>query len=216
MFSRISASYDLNNTLLSWGIHHRWKRLLVRRLRLQSGARVLDLCTGTGDLLTLLAGQGQVVGVDFCREMLVLASRKAACSSAVLLQADALRLPFADASFDAVTVAFGLRNLEQLEAGLAEVRRVLEPGGRFCALEFGQPPGRLMGFCFGLYSRWLLPCLGGLVSGDRDAYSYLHLSMQRFPCGPALERLLERHGLLPDGTEALSGGIAYLYSAVAA
>lgn len=213
IFSRISSSYDLNNTLLSAGLHWRWKRLLLAGLSAAPGALVLDLCTGTGDLLTLLPRSTRAVGVDFCPQMLMQAARKLEQRDAKLIQADALRLPFPDRCFDGVTVAFGLRNLADLDVGFAEARRVLKPGGRFCALEFGQPEGRVLRPLFLFYSRFVLPLIGGAVSGDRDAYAYLHESLWQFPCGGLFCRRLTGHGFQMEQVRELCGGIAYLYAA---
>jgi demethylmenaquinone methyltransferase/2-methoxy-6-polyprenyl-1,4-benzoquinol methylase len=129
-----------------------------------------------------------------------------------VLQADALVLPFADASADVITVAFGVRNLERLGGGLKEMARVLKPGGNLLVLEFGQPPGVIFGALYRWYSRVMMPRIGGALTGNRSAYSYLPATARQFPCGAAFEALLREAGLSPERTVPLTGGIAWAYS----
>lgn len=216
MFGRIAGRYDLLNHLLSANTDKRWRALVVRRARarLRAGARALDVACGTGDLsLALSSGGGaEVVGLDFCRPMLDLAARKSEGRSIRYVEGDALALPFAGATFDAVTIAFGLRNLADVEGGLRELFRVLKPGGLACVLEFSQPvvPG-LRGL-FRLYFTRVLPRVGGWLSGSRGAYEYLPRSVSRFPDQRTLAGMMREVGF--DGVEFdnLTGGVAALHT----
>lgn len=217
MFGRVARRYDLLNHLLSLNIDRRWREHTVRRVRplLGSRPRVLDVCCGTADLtLALEAGLGVgVAGSDFCRPMLAVAKRKIRSKSArsVLLEADTLRLPVADASLDLLTVAFGFRNLANYEAGLAEMRRVLAPEGVLALLEFSQPSNRAFGAVYGLYSRWVLPWIGGVISGSREAYAYLPDSVRKFPTASQLAGMMRAAGFREVSYDLLTGGIAALH-----
>jgi demethylmenaquinone methyltransferase/2-methoxy-6-polyprenyl-1,4-benzoquinol methylase len=199
MFTQIAPRYDFLNHLLSLELDRVWRARAARRLHpilRRPDARVLDLCCGTGDLAFALtqAGQAQISGADFSHAMLVRARAKSAgiarncrpggyANSAAFLpffEADALRLPFANSSFDLVTSAFGFRNLANYEKGLQEIRRVLKPGGTIAILEFSEPPPGLAGDLYRWYCRKLLPKIGGLLSGNLDAYKYLPASVARF------------------------------------
>ena len=217
MFAAIAGRYDLLNHLLSGHIDKRWRRLVARRLweSMGSTGSVLDVACGTGDLsLTLSEATGaRVVGTDFCRPMLEIAARKIAnCAPDIpLIEGDALRLPFQDCSFDAVTIAFGLRNLSDVERGLAELLRVLKPGGFIAVLEFSKPvlPGfRLL---FNAYFTRVLPFFGGLLSGSKRAYQYLPDSVARFPDQKDLSSLMHKVGIESIEYENLTGGIAALH-----
>jgi demethylmenaquinone methyltransferase/2-methoxy-6-polyprenyl-1,4-benzoquinol methylase len=174
MFGRVAHRYDLANHLLSFNIDRYWRAHTVRRTQEilhRPEARVLDICCGTGDLVLALAKQGRpVLGSDFCHPMLVAAHEKIANrrAPAVLFESDALALPLRDASLDLLTVAFGFRNLANYESGLAEMRRVLRPGGMAAILEFTQPPNALFGALYRVYSRQILPWIGGMISGCRE------------------------------------------------
>ena len=217
MFSSIAARYDLANSVLSFGIHHGWRRRLLSLVESNPRAVVLDLCTGTGDLLPLLRRRfGSVVGADFCRPMLMQGVRKELVRSgagAGLVQADGLRLPFADRSFDIVTVAFGVRNFEDLERGLSEIYRVLKPGGDALILEFGQPTIPLWSSLFSAYSRWVMPSIGAMLTGNRHAYTYLPQTARNFPCREEFCARLRRAGFDRATFRSLSGGVAYAYRA---
>ena len=219
MFGRIAGRYDLLNHLLSGNVDKGWRRLVARTLRpsLVGGARVLDVACGTGDLALALAtaGEAQVVGLDFCRPMLEIARRKAdAVSRAVpFVEGDALRLPFADESFDVVTIAFGLRNLSGVEEGLRELLRVLKAGGRVAVLEFSSPVVPGVRALFGFYFRRVLPGIGGLISGSRGAYEYLPDSVSRFPDQKRLAELMRGAGFEGVEYRNLTGGIAALHTA---
>jgi demethylmenaquinone methyltransferase / 2-methoxy-6-polyprenyl-1,4-benzoquinol methylase len=191
MFSQIAPRYDLLNHLLSMQLDRVWRRRvarLVRPILRRSDARVLDLCCGTGDLaFSLRRAPGtcaQIVGADFSHAMLVRARSKGASGDSLgalpVFEADALRMPFADGSFDLVTTAFGFRNLANYEDGLREIHRVLRPGGTVAILEFTEPPPGLMGDLYRWYFRNVLPRIGAFLSGDRKAYSYLPASVSRF------------------------------------
>ncbi|HVF29172.1 MAG TPA: bifunctional demethylmenaquinone methyltransferase/2-methoxy-6-polyprenyl-1,4-benzoquinol methylase UbiE [Pyrinomonadaceae bacterium] len=218
MFAGIAGRYDFLNHLLSGNTDKRWRRLVADKLRptLGEGSRALDVACGTGDLTLALgeAGQGRIVGVDFCRPMLEIAARKPATNGQTIpfIEGDALRLPFADSSFDVVTIAFGLRNLAGVENGLRELRRVLKPGGRIAVLEFSQPV--LPGFraLFNFYFTRVLPRIGGLVSGSRGAYEYLPNSVSRFPDQKNLAALMRQVGFEGVEYQNLTGGIAALHT----
>ena len=220
MFGRVAHRYDLANHLLSCNIDRYWRAHTVRRTQeilLRPEARVLDICCGTGDLVLALAKdatQGRrVLGSDFCHPMLVAAHAKIAQrrAPAVLFESDALTLPLRDASLDLLTVAFGFRNLANYEAGLLEMRRVLAPGGMAAILEFSQPPNAMFGALYNLYARRILPWIGGLISGSRDAYTYLPESVRKFPSAPQLAAMMQRAGFAEVSFEYLTGGIVALH-----
>jgi len=213
MFARISPRYDLLNHLLSGNIDKRWRRLVVRKLlpQLPPNAQVLDVACGTGDLSIEIfeATQARVIGLDFCRPMLELAQQKTREIS--FAEGDALRLPFADETFDLVTIGFGLRNLSSLESGLRELKRVLKQGGWAAVLEFSQPavPG-LRGFVAFYYAR-VLPRIGGWLSGSRGAYEYLPDSISKFPNQDELAQIMRDTGFDQVSFENLTGGVAALH-----
>jgi demethylmenaquinone methyltransferase/2-methoxy-6-polyprenyl-1,4-benzoquinol methylase len=225
MFAGISGRYDLLNRLLSLGIDRCWRRRAVRELSIAASDRLLDACTGTADLALEMARHvdpslgGRVLGADFCVEMVALGEakrRRRGRSALSLLVADALALPFPAASFDGAAVAFGVRNLEDLRAGLAELGRVLRPGGRLVILEFTTPAHPLFRRLFGFYFHRLLPRLGQWLSGSpagAEAYSYLPASVGEFPRPAELSALLAEAGFTACSHRLLSGGIAALYSA---
>jgi demethylmenaquinone methyltransferase/2-methoxy-6-polyprenyl-1,4-benzoquinol methylase len=217
MFGRVAPRYDLANHLLSCNIDRYWRAHTVRRTReilLRPEARVLDICCGTGDLVLALAKHGRpVLGSDFCHPMLVAARGKIARrrAPAALFESDALTLPLRDASLDLITVAFGFRNLANYESGLREMRRVLGPGGMAAILEFSQPPNALFRAFYNLYSRRILPWIGGLISGSRDAYTYLPESVRTFPTAPELAAMMRSAGFAEVSFEYLTGGIVALH-----
>lgn len=215
MFARIAHRYDVLNRLLSLGSDVRWRRLVARRVAASRPARLLDVCTGTADVALACAGRDGVVGCDFCLPMLLRARRKVARSGSevVLAAADALALPFADGTFDAVTVAFGVRNFEDLDRGLAELVRVTAAGGVVLVLEFSRPAGPL-GPALRAWTRLVPPVVGRLVSGDGTAYAYLPASVERFPSGQAMCARLVTAGLGRVRATRLTGGVATLYEGV--
>lgn len=218
MFGRVAGRYDFLNHLLSMQFDRLWRRRTVRKLEpwlAKPGSRVMDLCCGTGDLLLALQERhgGVVFGSDFCHPMLLEAGRKIARRRAhcALVEADALRLPVRDGSLDLVTVAFGFRNLANYEAGLREMFRVLRPGGAAAILEFSQPPNPVFRRLYEFYSRRILPVIGGLISGSRDAYQYLPDSVRRFPNAEELAEDMRRAGFCSVRFERYTGGIAVLH-----
>lgn len=241
MFARVAHRYDLANHLLSFNIDRHWRNHTVRRVRPileRPDARVLDLCCGTGDLTLELwrashnrsltfAAPGEstrphrsrereravVFGADFCHPMLISARAKIGRghARASLFEADALRLPLGDASLHLVTVAFGFRNLANYQAGLAELRRVLRPGGVAAILEFSRPPNAAFRALYNFYSRRILPWIGGALSGSRDAYTYLPESVRRFPAAGELAEGMRRAGFAEVRFEYLTGGIVALH-----
>ncbi|MEK6710990.1 MAG: ubiquinone/menaquinone biosynthesis methyltransferase [Nitrospinota bacterium] len=222
MFGDIAPTYDLLNRLLSLGIDQGWRRAGVRLLlldALRGEGRFLDLATGTADVALEIRRQlgprARVAGADFAFPMLLRAREKAARRRAGLdlLQADALALPFPSGAFDGVIIAFGLRNLEDRAAGLAEMARVLRPGGRLVILEFGKPAG-LFGMVFRFYFRWLLPAVGRLVSGHPTAYRYLPETVGEFPPAGALSAMMREAGLGHVAVRPLTGGIVELHTGV--
>ena len=221
MFDAIAPRYDLLNHVLSGGLDLRWRAKAVRSLALRGGERVLDLCTGTADLAiasaTASPGASAVVGVDFAGEMLRLGLdkivRRGLGPRVRLVRGDAMRIPLADASVDAATVAFGIRNVERPDVAFADVYRVLRPGGRFAILEFGVPriPGVRQAYLF--YFRRVLPWVGSLVSGHASAYTYLPASVGSFPEPAQVIASLAATGFSQVKADSLSLGIVYLYSA---
>jgi len=212
MFGRIVSRYDLLNRLLSLGRDVAWRRALARRVEAASACPVLDVCTGTGDVALALEPAAAAVGADFCLAMLAAAGAKARRRGRrlPLVAADALRLPFPDGSFGAVTVAFGVRNFADLAAGLAELVRVLRPGGTLLVLEFSRPSG-VLGRLAAVWARHVPPVVGRLISGDAEAYAYLPASVERFPDTGEMAARLERAGLEAVSARRLSGGVATLY-----
>jgi demethylmenaquinone methyltransferase/2-methoxy-6-polyprenyl-1,4-benzoquinol methylase len=206
MFTQIAPRYDLLNHVLSMQLDRLWRARVTRRLRPildRPDALVLDLCCGTGDLALSLArpAKARVIGADFAHPMLVRAREKSAQQSSAtgrspipFLEADALRLPFANSSFDAVTTAFGFRNLANYESGLREIHRVLKPGGAIAILEFTEPPDNFIGNAYRWYFSNVLPRIGGLLSGDSSAYKYLPKSVSRFLRPLDLSALMTKAG----------------------
>ena len=218
MFAGIAGRYDLLNHLLSGNVDRKWRRSVAEALRpsLLPGARVLDVACGTGDLALTLGDEcaAEVVGLDFCRPMLEIAKRKAEgrARRVPFVEGDALRLPFADETFDAVTIAFGLRNLSGVEDGLRELRRVLRPGGVAAVLEFSSPVVPGFRALFRFYFERVLPLVGGWVSGSRGAYEYLPDSVSKFPDQKRLAALMTEAGFEGVEYRNLTGGIAALHT----
>jgi len=215
MFGRVARRYDFANHLLSANVDRYWRNRAVARVRDildRPGARVLDLACGTGDLLIALerAAGRRLIGGDFCHPMLTGAQTKLRRQGlgSVLIESDALSLPFPDASLDLITIAFGYRNLANYRAGLTEMRRVLRPGGALAILEFTQPPNAAFAALYNWYSRTILPAIGGAISGVPEAYKYLPESVRRFPGAPELAGAMRECGFDPVEWEYLTFGIA--------
>ncbi len=216
MFARIAGRYDLLNHLLSCGIDRGWRRRTVREAAGAGGLAgqcVVDVCCGTGDLaLEFRRAGARVVGVDFTPEMLRIARPKSGAGEPVIFaRGDALRLPVRSASADVASVAFGVRNLADADAGLRELARVVRPGGRVLVLEFSPPPKGLLGAVYGVYFTRVVPLLGGLVSGDREAYRYLPRTVSAWPGPDRVRAQMESVGLADCGYRALTGGLACLH-----
>jgi demethylmenaquinone methyltransferase / 2-methoxy-6-polyprenyl-1,4-benzoquinol methylase len=230
MFSRIAPRYDFLNHFLSFSLDHVWRRRTARRfapILARPDARILDLCCGTGDLAFALdhararlarSSQGtrrKIIGSDFVQPMLDRAREKAMQKSmqVVFTAADALQLPFPDAQFDLVTAAFGFRNLANYERGLREFARVLKQGGELGILEFTEPQSGPFSGLFQFYFRHILPRLGGAISGNREAYSYLPASVSKFPAPQDLASLIERTGFTSVRWTAWNFGSVVLHTA---
>jgi len=202
LFARASSRYDLLNTLLSFGQDHRWRRLAVGSLGLPPGSWVLDVAAGTGGLTLEARRRGyRVVAVDFCPPMLRVARRRGVEG---LVVGDALQLPFPSGSFQGATIGFGLRNLSDPRQGLAEMHRTLKPGGRAVVLEFCHPTRGAFPRLGWAYVRWVLPVLGGVLSGEPEAYSWLPRSIQSFPDPPGVCALMEEVGFREVGHRRLN------------
>jgi demethylmenaquinone methyltransferase/2-methoxy-6-polyprenyl-1,4-benzoquinol methylase len=198
MFARIAGRYDLMNRVMSAGKDGAWRREVVRVARLQPGASVLDVATGTGDMMIEALRQYpdlRAVGSDFTFEMMQVGQGKPGAQRIRWCAADALRLPFRDETFDAVTSGFGVRNFIDREAAFCEQRRVLKPGGRVVCLEISRPPRNMLRPLFLLYFNHLVPVAGGIISGQRDAYTYLPQSVSEFLSPEELKVVMERAGL---------------------
>jgi demethylmenaquinone methyltransferase/2-methoxy-6-polyprenyl-1,4-benzoquinol methylase len=222
MFGRIAPRYDLLNHLLSLDIDKLWRRRVARRFDAilhDPNARVLDLCCGTGDLAFAFHREApsgaEITGADFVPEMLVRARAKAAAAEAAVkfVEADALDLPFPDNSFDLVSCAFGFRNLANYERGLQEILRILKPGATGGILEFAEPRGVIFGAIYRFYFRHVLPLLGGVISGNSSAYSYLPSSVSKFPSPEDLRSQFERVGFAEVYFERWTGGVVTLHTA---
>jgi len=220
MFDRVAARYDAMNTVMTAGLHHRWRERAAELAELGPGDTALDVCCGTGDLALELARRvtpgGRVVGCDFSEPMLDLAREKARSEGAGGVRfewADALRLPYDAERFDAVTVGFGLRNLADLDGGLGEMSRVLRPGGRLVILEITQPRRPPLSTFYSLWFDRLVPLLGRLA-GDSEAYTYLPESVRSFPDPRGLAAKMDAAGLVRIRWTVLTGGIVAIHSGV--
>lgn len=217
MFDRVASRYDTLNSVMTAGLHHRWRERAADRAELSPGDSALDVCCGTGDLALELAGRvapnGRVVGCDFSEPMLDLAREKAARSAhGVRFEwADALNLPYDAGRFDAVTVGFGVRNLADLDRGLCEMARVLRPGGRLVVLEITQPTRAPLSTFYSLWFDRIVPLLGSF-SEESEAYSYLPESVRSFPSPGRLAEKMDAAGLQRIRWTVLAGGIIAIHS----
>ena len=212
MFNRIARRYDLANHLLSGGCDFWWRHRASEIAKRWEPPRLLDLATGSGDLALALQRKlpmTTITAADFSSEMLAVANRKGVANTVV---ADALALPFADESFEALTVAFGLRNMEDWDVALSEMARVLTPGGHLLVLDFSLPRG-FLGTVYRFYLHHCLPPIARLVTGEREAYDYLGDSIERFPAGDRMTEMIERNGFHSAEAATLTGGVASLYLA---
>ena len=221
MFDAIAGRYDLLNHLLSAGVDRRWRRRAIRSLQLTGGERILDLCTGTGDLaiaaVSARPAAARVVGVDFSGAMLRVGEgklrRDRLDSRVSMVQGDATRIPLADASVDAVTIGFGIRNVERMDLACAELRRVLKPGGRLAILEFAVPTMPVFGAFYAWYTNRVLPRIGRALSRNDSAYAYLPASISAFATPDEFVKILRQAGFTKISPTRLMLGSVILYTA---
>lgn len=222
MFGRIAGRYDMANRLLSLGLDTGWRKRLVKAVRRASPSRILDLATGSGDVAFALARalpEADILGMDFCEPMLAEAARKKAAAGSgayprvIFSAGDGLSLSIDDQNLDAVTIAFGLRNMTDRRRSLEEMRRVLRPGGRLFVLEFSQPH-RWFRPAYFFYLRHILPAAAGVVTGDRAAYVYLNATIEQFPDASGLSAEILGAGFSAVAAESLTFGVVALHEAV--
>ena len=214
LFAAVAPRYDLINDLQSFGLHRLWKRRLVRLASVRPGEHALDVCCGTGDVTFALArASAEATGFDFSAPMLDVARRRAAAlpgsfgAAPRFVQGDALGLPFADASFDVVTISYGLRNLADIDRGLRELTRVLRPGGRLLVLDFGKPELLVWRRLYFTYLRWCVPVFGRLFCGDADTHGYILDSLQKYPAQRGVDAKLRGLGYEATSVSDLLGGV---------
>lgn len=218
MFSQVAKRYDITNTVLSFGIHHLWRTQLVKLSQVKMGASVLDCATGTGDLAIefkkAVGPKGKVIGTDFNAEMISSAPTKAKTKNLEIdfQIADAMDLKYPDSTFDVVSISFGIRNVGDPLKALNEMSRVLKPGGRLMVLEFGEMEDSVFSNIYQIYSKKVLPKIGGMVSGQPSAYEYLQNSSAAFPSREKFLNLMRSTGKLQDvNFKSFSLGICYAY-----
>lgn len=219
MFDNISGNYDGLNRVISFGADVKWRKKVVAIVKATNPDSILDIATGTGDLAIQLADSkaNRIVGLDISEGMLSVGRKKVAAKNLQdrieMVQADSEALPFEENTFDAITVAFGVRNFEDLEKGLSEIYRVLKPGGIFMVLETSVPTKVPFKQGYKLYSNFLLPLIGKMFSKDREAYSYLSKSAASFPYGEAFNNILKKIGFIHVNDEPQTFGVATIYTA---
>jgi demethylmenaquinone methyltransferase/2-methoxy-6-polyprenyl-1,4-benzoquinol methylase len=220
MFDNISGNYDLLNRILSMGIDVSWRKKVVKSVQKENPSTILDIATGTGDLAIAMAKatSAKITGFDLSAGMLEVGKKKVAeqklDKQIEMIQGDAENMPFADNSFDVITVAFGVRNFENLEKGLNEIYRVLKPGGKFIILEFSQPESFPMKQLYDFYSRNILPRIGKKISKDQSAYTYLPDSVKAFPYGEEMKNILKSSKFVQPLDKKLTFGIASIYESL--
>lgn len=217
MFDNISGKYDLLNRILSMGIDVSWRKKVVKSVKKEKPKSILDIATGTGDLAIAMAKatDAKITGFDLSAGMLEVGKVKVKDENLQdqieMIQGDAENMPFEDNSFDVITVSFGVRNFENLEKGLNEIYRVLKPGGKLIILEFSQPESFPMKQLYGFYSRSILPRIGKKISKDQSAYTYLPDSVQAFPYGNEMKKILKKSNFVNPYDKKLTFGIASIY-----
>ncbi len=220
MFDNISGKYDLLNRILSMGIDVSWRKKVVKSVKKENPKTILDIATGTGDLAIAMAKatDAKITGFDLSAGMLEVGKRKIAEENLQdrieMIQGDAEKMPFADDSFDVITVAFGVRNFENLKNGLDDIYRVLKPGGKFIILEFSQPEAVPMKQLYTFYSRYILPKIGKKISKDQSAYTYLPDSVKAFPYGDEMKKILKNSNFVEPFDKKLTFGIASIYESL--
>jgi demethylmenaquinone methyltransferase/2-methoxy-6-polyprenyl-1,4-benzoquinol methylase len=220
MFDNISSKYDLLNRILSMGIDVSWRKKVVRSVKKSNPETILDIATGTGDLAIQMAKEtdAQITGFDLSAGMLEVGRKKIKEEKLEnrieMIQGDAENMPFDNNSFDCITVAFGVRNFENLKKGLDEIYRVLKPGGKFIILEFSQPEAVPMKQLYNLYSRYILPKIGKKISKDQSAYTYLPDSVKAFPYGVEMKKILKNSNFAQTFDKKLTFGIASIYESL--
>ncbi|GGF07941.1 demethylmenaquinone methyltransferase / 2-methoxy-6-polyprenyl-1,4-benzoquinol methylase [Chishuiella changwenlii] len=220
MFDNISPKYDLLNRVLSMGIDIQWRKDVIKMVKASKAETILDIATGTGDLAIMMGKNtsAKITGLDLSNGMLEVGRKKVKEANLEnridMVQGDSENLPFADQTFDCVTVSFGVRNFENLEKGLAEINRVLKPGGTFIILEFSYPTAFPMKQLYTFYSKNILPAIGKLVSKDQSAYTYLPDSVRAFPHGEEMKNILKKVNFTQPIDKKLTFGIASIYKSI--
>ena len=220
MFDNISGKYDLLNRILSMGIDVSWRKKVVKSVKKENPKTILDIATGTGDLAIAMAKatDAKITGFDLSAGMLEVGRKKVKEQNLEnrieMIRGDAEKMPFADNSFDVITVAFGVRNFENLKKGLDDIYRVLKPGGKFIILEFSQPEAVPMKQLYTFYSRYVLPKIGKKISKDQSAYTYLPDSVKAFPYGDEMKKILKNSNFVEPYDKKLTFGIASIYESL--